>query len=229
MTGLENVTLGGVRLAVSVSGTAGARPLVLLHGGGNDRTSWAGIGPAFAATHRVYAPDLRGFGDSDRPGRYSFELMRDDVLGLLDAVGAEPVDLVGHSMGGTVAWLVAQARPAAIAHLVVEDTPLPRPGDPPVPVPDRPEGELPFDWAAVDAVMRQLNDPDPAWWRDIPTVTAPTLVLAGGPASHIDQAVLAEAAALLPDSRLVEIPVGHGIHADAPDAFLAQVRPFLAS
>jgi pimeloyl-ACP methyl ester carboxylesterase len=229
MADLVHVTVGGVRLAVGVSGRAKARPLVLLHGGGNDRSSWAGVAPGFADTHRVYAPDLRGFGDSDRPGAYSFELMRDDVLGLLDHIGAETVDLVGHSMGGTVAWLVAQARPDAVAHLVVEDTPLPRPGDTPVPVPDRPEGDLPFDWAAVDAVMRQLNDPDPAWWRGIRTVTAPTLVLAGGPSSHVDQGLLAEAAALLAYSRLVEIPVGHRIHADAPGTFLARVRPFLAS
>ncbi|GAA4199832.1 hypothetical protein GCM10022220_03200 [Actinocatenispora rupis] len=227
VTELEWMTVGGVRLAVSVSGTPGARPLVLLHGGGNDRSTWAGIAPAFAATHRVYAPDLRGFGDSDRTAAYSFEAMRDDVQGMLDTVGAGPVDLVGHSLGGTVAWLVAQARP--VAHLVVEDTPLPRPGSAPLPVPQRPAGDLPYDWAAVEAVMRQLNEPDPVWWRDIPTVTAPTLLLAGGPSSHVDQGLLADAAALLPDSRLVEIPVGHRIHATAPEAFVAQVRGFLAS
>lgn len=118
----------GVRLCVDVTGAIGARPLVLLHALGQDRSSWEPVAPALARTQRVYAVDMRGFGDSDRPGRYSYAEMRDDVLALLDVIGADCADLIGHSMGGTVAWLVAQARPDRLAHLVVEDTPPPRRG-----------------------------------------------------------------------------------------------------
>jgi pimeloyl-ACP methyl ester carboxylesterase len=42
---------------------------------------------------------MRGFDDSDRPGRYSYAEMRGDVLALLDVIGADRADLVGHSMG----------------------------------------------------------------------------------------------------------------------------------
>jgi pimeloyl-ACP methyl ester carboxylesterase len=93
----------GVRLCVDVTGDPAARPLVLLHALGLDKSSWDPVAPAFARTHRVYAADMRGFGDSDRPGRYSYAEMRDDVVALLDAIGAERADLIGHSMGGTVA------------------------------------------------------------------------------------------------------------------------------
>lgn len=219
--------VNGVRIAAEVSGAAGAIPLVLLHAAGLDRSTWAAVSPAFASTHHVYAVDLRGFGESGRPGRYSFEAMRDDVLGLLDVVGAGRVDLVGHSMGGSVAWLVAQKQPERVAHLVIEDTPPPNTGMERVTLAARPEEEPPFDWEAVVAIVEELNNPDPRWWDQISVVTAPTLLLAGGPSSHIPQHLLAEALALLPDGRLVEIPAGHHIHRDAPERFLAQVVPFL--
>jgi 3-oxoadipate enol-lactonase len=224
---VEIFAVGGVRLAATVSGPAGARPLLLLHPGGGDRTSWDGVLPAFAQTHRVYAVDLRGFGDSDRPGAYSFELMRDDVLGLIDLLGAGAVDLIGHSMGGTVAWLVAELEPERVAHLVVEDTLPPKRGAYGGPVPDRPPVEPPFDWDALAAVLAQLVDPDPHWWSRIADVTSPTLVLGGGPASQVPQELIAQALELLPHGRLVEIPVGHQIHREATEEFLAAVQPFL--
>lgn len=221
--------VNGVRLAAEVTGAAGARPLVLLHGGGRDKSTWAEIAPAFAGTHRVYAVDLRGFGDSDRPGSYSFTQLRDDVLGLLDLLGADRVDLIGHSMGGTVAWLVAQARPGRVGRLVIVDSPPPKAGGEPIVLGARPEPEPPFDWDAIVAVIGDLNDPDPSWWDRIGDVTAPTLLLAGGAGSHVPQHLLTEALADLKDGRLVEIPVGHNLHTDAPERFLAEVVPFLTT
>lgn len=214
---------------MAVSGTPGATPLVLLHGGGTDKSTWDAVVPAFQQSHHVYAVDLRGFGDSDRPGSYSFELMRDDVLGLLDLIGADRADVVGHSMGGTVAWLVAQKQPKRVGHLVIVDSPPPKAGlERPASMRPRPPVELPFDWDALVAIFGQLNDPDPQWWDRLDAVTAPTLILAGGPPSHVPQRDLAAARDLLPDGRLVEIPVGHGIHLAAPDRFVAAVGPFLA-
>jgi pimeloyl-ACP methyl ester carboxylesterase len=153
--------------------------------------------------------------------------MRDDVLGLCDAIGADRFDLIGHSMGGTVAWLVAQLAPERVARLVIEDSPPPKPGLTRMPLRERPDGELPFDYDAWAAIIGQFNNPDPQWWYGIAKVTAPTLMLAGGAGSHVPQELFAEALAMLPDGHLVEIPVGHHIHAEAPEAFLAQVIPFL--
>lgn len=86
-----------------VSGAADAPALVLLHGLGDDASTWDVVGAEFARHFRVLAIDQRGHGLSDRPGAYSFELMRDDVLGVLDQLGLDRVNLLGHSMGGTVA------------------------------------------------------------------------------------------------------------------------------
>ena len=151
-------------LAYAEAGSPDAPPMVLLHGGGNDRTAWDQVLPAFAQTHRVYALDLRGFGESGRPGAYSFELMRDDVLGFLDALGLDRIVLIGHSMGGTVAWLLAQDHPDRLTHLVIEDVAPNRPGDEPVDdISSAETSRRPFDYDALAAIFAQLNDPDPAW------------------------------------------------------------------
>lgn len=227
---VEHFTVRGIRLCANVSGDPAGRPLVLVHALGLDKSSWDDITPAFEATHCVYAVDMRGFGDSDRPGHYSYEAMRDDVLALLDVIDADQVDLIGHSMGGGVAWLVAEAQPARLAHLVVEDTPPMRSGARPFRIPpEEPPEEVPFDWQALLDLTAQFQHPDPTWWDRLPAVTAPVLMLAGGPDSHVPQQWMADALPLLRDARVHEIAVGHHIHQAAPDRFLAAVQPFLAS
>jgi 3-oxoadipate enol-lactonase len=220
------ITVDGVRLVCHLHGAADAPALVLLHGLGGQASTWDTVAPELARSFRVLAIDLRGHGDSDRPGDYSFELMRDDVLGILDQLGLDRVNLLGHSMGGTVAYLVAQKEPGRIVRLILEDTP------PPFPMGRvagaRPDEPLPFDWAVVPAIYAQLNEPDPAWWDRLTDITAPALVIAGGPASHIPQDKLAEAATRLPHGTLQVIPAGHEIHANRPADFTAAVLSFLA-
>jgi pimeloyl-ACP methyl ester carboxylesterase len=221
--------VGGVSLAVRVAGDAAAPPMVLLHGLGDDAGDWDPVLPGLARGHRVYALDLRGHGRSDHPGRYSFELMRDDMLGFLDAAGIERCVLIGHSMGGTVAILVAEDAPHRLTHLILEDVAAPRPGDldrPPLPPPAEP---TPFDFAAVNAIRAQLTDPDPAWWDRTGTVGVPTLVIGGGPDSQIPQHLLAGMAARMPDATVVTVAAGHHVHAARPAEFLAAVTGFLAA
>jgi 3-oxoadipate enol-lactonase len=226
---MPDALVNGVRIGYGVTGEPGARPMVLLHGGGNDRSSWALVLPALSRDHRVYALDLRGFGESGRPAEYSFELMRDDVTAFLDLLALEQAVLIGHSMGGNVALLVAEEQAGRLTHLVVEDTAPPRVGDAAVSIPPRPDEPLPFDYDALAAVIGQLNDPDPAWWDRATAITVPTLIIAGGPDSHVDQERLGRLAGLLPAVRLATIPVGHRVHQDAPDAFVAAVTAFLRS
>lgn len=223
-----DVTVSGVRLACQVSGPGDAPAMVLLHALGEQSSSWDAVIVEFAQSFRVVALDLRGHGGSDRPGSYSFELMRDDVLGVFDQLGLDKITLVGHSMGGAVAYLVAQAQPARIDRLILEDTPPPFPREP-RPLPTRPEGPLPFDWAVVPAIVSQVDEPDPDWWRRLTDITAPTLLIAGGPGSHIPQDKLEEAAARLPDGTMVTIPVGHHVHEVAPAEFTSAVREFLGA
>jgi pimeloyl-ACP methyl ester carboxylesterase len=220
-----SVDVGGVRLAYQSSGPPDAPPLVLLHALGEDAADWAAVLPALARSRRAYALDLRGHGRSDWPGDYSLELMRADVLRFLDALGLGPVDLIGHSMGGIVAYLLAEDQPQRVSRLVLEDVPLPRPRERTTPT--RPDGVLTFDWEMVRPVRRQIDAPDPRWLERLGRITARTLVLAGGPRSHVPQDGLAELARRIPGAEVVTIPVGHLIHHSAPEAFTEAVSAFL--
>ncbi|CAM5593958.1 alpha/beta fold hydrolase [Streptomyces antimycoticus] len=220
-----SVELGGIRLAYQVSGPPDAPPLVLLHALGEDATDWDVVAPVLARSRRVYALDLRGHGRSDWPRDYSLELMRADVLAVLDELALGQVELVGHSMGGIVAYLIASDHPQRVARLVLEDVGVPRPRRPTTPA--KPEGELAFDWEMVPAIRKQIDTPDPVWWERLARITADTLVVAGGPGSHVPQDGVAELAHRIPGGRMVTIPVGHLIHSADPKAFTEAVSTFL--
>ncbi|MFE4968944.1 alpha/beta fold hydrolase [Streptomyces sp. NPDC056660] len=221
------VDVGGVRLAYQVSGPPDALPLVMLHALGEDATDWDIVAPVFARSRHVYALDLRGHGRSDWPGEYSLQLMRDDVLGFLDALALDRVDLVGHSMGGIVAYLLAEDCPQRVDRLVLEDVPIPRPRKPTTP--SRPDGKLTFDWDMVQAVRRQIDTPDAGWLERLDRITAETLVVAGGPLSHVPQEGIVELARRVPHGRVVTIPAGHLIHKSEPVEFTKTVLAFLRS
>ncbi|MFD5466671.1 alpha/beta fold hydrolase [Kitasatospora sp. NPDC127059] len=226
MTTVRTVRLPEVTLAYRESGRPDGPPLVLLHALGERAADWDTVLPDLAPGHRVYAPDLRGHGDSGRTAEYDLERMREDVLAFLDALGLDRVDLVGHSMGGAVAYLLAQAAPERVNRLVLEEIPAlyPRPASVP------PEGEQEpahFDWAMVRAIKAQFDDPDPAWRAGLTRITAPTLAVAGGAASYIPQERIAELARLVPDCRLVTIEAGHLVHSARPAEYIAAVAPFL--
>ncbi len=217
----------GTVIRCQLSGDPGAPEMVLLHALGEQAASWDEVALRFATRFRVVALDLRGHGASTWPGIYSFPLMRDDVLGVLDALDLQDLVLVGHSMGGTVAYLVAQAQPGRITRLVVEDAPPPFPRDRPVPA--RPAGELPFDWAVVLAIVEEVNDPSLRWWKHLPKITAPTLLVGGGPTSHIPQELLVDVSRAVPDCTLVTISAGHDVHESEPDAFAETVLGWLGT
>jgi len=221
----RSVDVQGLRLACQVSGPQDAPPLLLLHALGENATDWDEVAPVLARSRRVYALDLRGHGRSDWPGDYSLELMRADVLRFLDTMGLDQVDLIGHSMGGAVAYLLAEDHPQRVSRLVLEDVSAPRPRERTTPT--RPDGDLAFDWEMVLAVRRQIDTPDPAWLDRLGRITADTLVLAGGPSSHVPQDGIAELVHRIPGARLVTIPVGHLIHEAAPEAFTEAVSAFL--
>lgn len=219
------IEAGGIRLAYRVWGPPDAPPLVLLHALGESVADWGGVAPAFAGRWRVYAPDLRGHGRSEWPGDYSVELMRTDVLGFLDALELSQVDLIGHSMGGLVAYLLAGDHPERVRRLVLEDVAALRPRKRSIPA--KPDGELPYDWAMVLAIRRQIDDPDPGWLERLGRITAETLVIGGGPPSYIPQDQVAELARGIAGARLATIPAGHLIHDAEPQAFTRAALTFL--
>ncbi|MEZ4368724.1 MAG: alpha/beta hydrolase [Kofleriaceae bacterium] len=120
----RTVELGtGLRYHVVTWGAADAPPVVLVHGFLDHAWSWASVATRLAAAgRRVIAPDLRGHGDSDRVGAggyYHFFDYVADLDALVDALGLGQLDLVGHSMGGTVSAYLAGTRPARIRRLAL--------------------------------------------------------------------------------------------------------------
>ena len=224
---LSRVDVDGIELKYRTAGEAGLPVVVLLHALGEDSSTWNAVVEALAPAHRVYALDLRGHGGSAQPGAYSLELMRTDVLGFLHALDLDDVCLVGHSLGGAVAYLVAAAEPEGVRRMVLEEPPPPLPAMPPREVPPRPYGTLSFDWRVVETITKQRNDPDPAWWDDLRRITAATLVIAGGTDSHLPQDQLAALAERIPDSSYLTIDAGHDVHTTHPAAFLGALLPFL--
>ena len=99
--------------------TAGEGPtLVLLHALGESALDWRWVLPALARTHRIYAPDLPGFGYSAKPSaEYSPAFFARFVGAYLDALGLEHVAVVGNSIGGLAALRLALSEPARITAL----------------------------------------------------------------------------------------------------------------
>lgn len=98
-------------------------PVLLLHGFLDQGLGWAEVAARLAARgRRVLAPDQRGHGGSDRvdpSGWYHFPDYVADLDAVVDALGAPRIDLVGHSMGGTVAAWFAGARPDRVRRLAL--------------------------------------------------------------------------------------------------------------
>jgi len=112
-------TIDGLRVRYLRAG-AGA-PLVLLHGFASSIYTWKDVIGPLAHDHDVIALDLPGFGASDQPADLSYEHFPRAVLGLLDRLGVERAALVGSSMGGAVAVLLAARAPERCERLVLID------------------------------------------------------------------------------------------------------------
>jgi len=99
-------------------------PVLLIHGSGPGVSAWANwrlVLPALAATRRVVAPDMVGFGYSDRPPgiRYDMDTWVRQALDLMDALDIECTDLVGNSFGGALALALAIRAPQRVRRLVL--------------------------------------------------------------------------------------------------------------
>ncbi len=96
-------------------------PLVLVHGVAMRAEDWAPLLRVLMQRHRVYAPDLLGYGESDKPrdADYSVATQAEIVRGFLDAMRLEKPDVAGVSMGGWVALKLASEHPQRVQRLVL--------------------------------------------------------------------------------------------------------------
>lgn len=121
--------IGGRRVRAVERGAG--EPLVLLHGFGASAASWRLVIPELARHRRVVAPDLHGFGYTERPrerAAYTLEGQAALVLALLDHLGIARADLAGHSYGGGLALHLAARHPERVRSLVLVDTTRPEYG-----------------------------------------------------------------------------------------------------
>ncbi|KIU51427.1 MULTISPECIES: alpha/beta hydrolase [Bradyrhizobium] len=119
---MDHVTIRANGAAFHVARTGSGRPLLLLHGWPEFWLTWKPVMARLADRYSLIAPDLRGFGDSDKPhGPYGPDQHTDDILALLDALGIDQAGVVGHDVGGAVMQPLARKAPERIAGLMLFD------------------------------------------------------------------------------------------------------------
>ena len=118
----RSVTAAGIRTNVHDLGDG--EPVLLIHGSGPGVSAWANwrlLMPELAKSRRVVAPDMVGFGYTDRPAnpRYDMDTWVAQAVGLLDAMEIECTDLVGNSFGGALALALTIRHPRRVRRLVL--------------------------------------------------------------------------------------------------------------
>ena len=131
----QRVATNGIHLNVAEQGEG---PLVLLlHGFPESWYSWRHqLAPIAAAGYRAVAPDMRGYGKSDRPqdiAAYNQVEVVNDIIGLIPALGYETAVVIGHDWGAPTAWSTALHHPDSVTAVGALSVPYsPRPEQPPL-------------------------------------------------------------------------------------------------
>lgn len=118
----QSIVTAGIRTNYHDVGTG--FPVLLIHGSGPGVTAWANwrlVMPALAKQARVIAPDMVGFGFTERPDgfEYTMDAWVKQAIGLLDALKLKQVDLVGNSFGGALSLALAIRHPQRVRRLVL--------------------------------------------------------------------------------------------------------------
>jgi pimeloyl-ACP methyl ester carboxylesterase len=119
---IEHLQLKANGATFHVARTGTGKPLLLLHGWPEFWLTWEPVMSRLAGRYTLIAPDLRGFGDSDKPdGPYGPGQHAVDMLALMDALGAKRFGVVGHDVGGAVMQPLARSAPERVAGLFFFD------------------------------------------------------------------------------------------------------------
>jgi pimeloyl-ACP methyl ester carboxylesterase len=249
---MQQRTSDGVTLHVQELGSG--PPVVMLHGllVGNMTSWYFSCAPALAKKHRVILFDFRGHGMSERaPRGYDLATMARDLESIVDNVAREPVDLIGHSYGATVALTFALRRPERVKKLCVVESPLPPSGEGELESllasgPDAMLGALPsvlrdtamaggrrgkrfveslrflaYESSLMDDLRHAEDIPDAA----LASLACPLLAVYGTASSC--RSVGARLSRVVPGARLVELPGGHFLPLEAPGPLTDTVVGFV--
>jgi pimeloyl-ACP methyl ester carboxylesterase len=129
VSGLRKVALStGITMNVALAGPEDAPPVILIHGFPESHRTWREIAARLDDDFRIVMPDLRGFGDSDRPqdvADYGIGMLIADIFALADALNIDRFALVGHDWGGAIAWAAALWGSPRIERLAIINSPHP--------------------------------------------------------------------------------------------------------
>ena len=128
MSDLEQLHLdaNGISFHAIAAGPAKGPLVLLLHGFPELAISWEPQVTALgAAGFRAIAPDMRGYGSTDKTGPYDTDTLAHDIAALVKALGRERATVVGHDWGGGVAWAVTAFAPEILERLVILNCPHP--------------------------------------------------------------------------------------------------------
>lgn len=229
--------------------------LLIAHGLFGSGRNWGVIAKRLADRFHVVCPDMRNHGDSPWQDSQSYADMADDLAGLLDG----PSYVVGHSMGGKAAMMLALQRPDLVKRLVVADiapvsythsqshhiaamrgVDLSR-------VERRSDAGATLDPEVRDFLLQSLDIKSKSWKLNLDVLEAempliigfpeisgtyggPTLFLSGSKSDYVLPEHRAGIKALFPKARFAKIPdAGHWLHAQKPREFEAAVATFLTA
>jgi pimeloyl-ACP methyl ester carboxylesterase len=241
----DYVDAGGLRTYYEVQGSGDA--LVMLHGGFASVGTFAGFTPLVAERFRVYSPERRGHGRMpDVAGPITYEIMADDTIAFIEALGLGPAHVVGWSDGANVGMITAIRRPDLVRKLVLIGTAVDIGGGkpwaqalaeqftvehlPPMLIEEyaalSPDGREHFP-VVFDKLSRALIDTT-LTLDDLRGITAPTLVMAGDD----DLVTVAHEEAMraaVQDGQLAIVPgASHGLPLEKPDLVVRLILDFLA-
>jgi pimeloyl-ACP methyl ester carboxylesterase len=119
---VEHLKIQANGAAFHVARTGKGPPLLLLHGWPEFWLTWGPVMTRLADRYTLIAPDLRGFGDSDKPaGSFGPDGHASDMLALLDALAIDKVGVIGHDVGGAAMQPIARKAPERLAGLFFFD------------------------------------------------------------------------------------------------------------
>lgn len=119
----ELTAVNGIRMHFVTAGQGPA--LYLLHGWPQDWFEWEPFLEPLAKNHTLVVPDLRGFGESEKPvGGYDLETQSRDIIELAKSLSHDRIVLIAHDLGGPVAYAVAASHPSLVAGVLLFEAPI---------------------------------------------------------------------------------------------------------
>ena len=228
----------------AVYNKGGGEPVLLVHGGTSNAETWGNQVPALARNHEVILGESRGHGRSTRSGKpYSYQLMADDYVGLLDYLKIDKVALVGWSDGAIIGLDIAMRHPERLTKLWAYGANTQPSGlkddaftDPVVlrasAIQSKDYRRLsptPNDYAAFEAAINEMWNTQPDYKpEDLGKITTPTIIVDGQYDEYIKPEHTKEIARRIPGAQHVIMPnMSHWGHWQNPTLYNHELTAFL--